>query len=108
MSDCSASPVSRRFPADHPVFAGHFPAHPIVPGALLLDLVLRQVALQRGTPVSTLRIDQAKFLYPVGPDEQVDLSVEPMADEASQRFTLRVGDQTVATGVVTIMRGAAV
>ena len=36
--------LSLNFPATHPVFAGHFPGHPMVPGALLLDAVLHAIA----------------------------------------------------------------
>ena len=32
--------------ADHPAFAGHFPGHPIVPGALILDEVIRRASLR--------------------------------------------------------------
>ena len=36
--------ASRCLLSGHPVFAGHFPAQPIVPGALLLDMVIRHAS----------------------------------------------------------------
>ncbi len=57
---------------DHPVFAGHFPGHPIVPGALLLAEALQ--ALDRaGIATQGSEIASAKFLSPVGPGETVSL-----------------------------------
>jgi 3-hydroxymyristoyl/3-hydroxydecanoyl-(acyl carrier protein) dehydratase len=47
-------------PADHPSAAGHFPGHPIIPGALLLDSILAAIA--PGGPVT---IRGVKFLAPV-------------------------------------------
>jgi acyl-CoA synthetase (AMP-forming)/AMP-acid ligase II len=55
---------------DHPAFAGHFPGHPVLPGVVLLSLVLQALqarpALHQRLGADT-RIDQAKFLAPVGP-----------------------------------------
>lgn len=61
------------FPPEHPVFAGHFPGRPLVPGVLLLDYGLSFAGL---TPD---RVDQVKFLRPVRPAEAV-------------RFRLRSGN----------------
>ncbi|MDD2705196.1 MAG: hypothetical protein PHU07_07685 [Acidocella sp.] len=57
------------FAADHPTAAGHFPANPIIPGALLLDEVLAAIADDRA-----LMIRAAKFLHPVRPGENLTLS----------------------------------
>ncbi|WP_322629404.1 hypothetical protein [Halothiobacillus sp.] len=95
--------ASRCLPSGHPVFAGHFPAQPIVPGALLLDMVIRHASRQLSVAPNCIRIDQAKFLLPVGPDESIDLSLDEGAGTTSHRFTLRVGDKTVASGTITVM-----
>lgn len=97
-----------RFAADHPVFAGHFPGQPIVPGALLLDRVVHHVAEQHAADGQVVVIEQAKFLRPVGPDETVDLDLQTNTDTHTRwRFTLRVGDQTAANGVLSIAEAAA-
>lgn len=75
-------------PADHPVFAGHFPGHPLVPGALLLDWVVERVAAYWQVSSAALRIEQAKFAHPVLPDARVTLDLKPEADRC--RFTLKV------------------
>ncbi len=80
--------TSWRIPADHPVFAGHFPGHPLVPGALLLDWVVERVAAYWQVSSTALRIEQAKFAHPVLPDARVTLDLEPEADRC--RFTLKV------------------
>jgi 3-hydroxyacyl-[acyl-carrier-protein] dehydratase len=58
------------FAADHPIFAGHFPAHPLVPGVYLLQsmwlvLSLGLDSVPRLAGVRTTRF-QAQVLPPCG------------------------------------------
>lgn len=94
----------RCVPVGHPVFAGHFPAQPIVPGALLLDMMIRHASHQLSVAPTAIRIDQAKFLRPVGPGESIDLTLHDPTDTAVHRFTLRVGDHSVASGALSVRR----
>jgi 3-hydroxyacyl-[acyl-carrier-protein] dehydratase len=70
--------------ADHPAFAGHFPGHPIVPGALLIDLAIRAVAQATGRQISA--VAQAKFLSPALPGEALAVVFDVSAD--SVRFDI--------------------
>jgi 3-hydroxyacyl-[acyl-carrier-protein] dehydratase len=63
------------FAQDHPAFAGHFPATPIVPGVLLLAEALERLAEQARVPLRCVRIRNAKFLRPVHPGELVDVEL---------------------------------
>lgn len=76
-----------RFPAAHPVFAGHFPGAPMVPGALLLAVALDALGLAR----PGLEIASAKFLHPVPPEIEVEVR------RTGNRIELRAGDRVVAT-----------
>lgn len=97
--DAPAGDVTLAIPPDHPAFAGHFPGHPVLPGVSLLALVL-QALRQRpdladkvsGTP----RIDNAKFLAPVGPGARLKLSFK--AQGHSVAFEVKDGDTVVARG----------
>jgi 3-hydroxymyristoyl/3-hydroxydecanoyl-(acyl carrier protein) dehydratase len=55
------------FAPDHPTAAGHFPGNPIIPGAVLLDHVMRALDLAGGSFV----IRTAKFLEPVRPGQSI-------------------------------------
>jgi len=84
----SGAQMQWHIPADHPVFSGHFPDHPLVPGALLLDWVVARVAAYWRVAPAVLRIEQAKFLHPVLPDAHITLSLAAEADRC--RFTLNL------------------
>lgn len=110
---CDDTPVrlTREVPADHPVFAGHFPGQPLVPGALLLSEVLEAV---RGVPALAARIGAqptlaaAKFLAPVRPGSTllIDLIPETGASRGL-RFEVRCGEVVAASGRWTPAAGAA-
>ncbi|MDP1650553.1 MAG: AMP-binding protein [Rubrivivax sp.] len=95
----AAGAASFEIAADHPVFAGHFPARPVLPGVVLLSLVM-QALEQRPALRERLgyrpRIDNAKFLAPVGPGAR--LLVDLREHGAGVAFEVRVGDATVARG----------
>ena len=86
-------------PGDHPSAAGHFPANPIIPGALLLDAVVDAVAHNQGN----VTIRNAKFLRPVSHGTALQLRWQ-VQENASFRFECRTGDDalvmsgTLATG----------
>lgn len=54
-------------PVDHPVFAGHFPGQPIVPGVVLLDRAILFGEMLLGKKVASWQVGNAKFLSPVLP-----------------------------------------
>lgn len=96
--------TNRRYwalPDDHPIFPGHFPDQPIVPGALLLDWVVQAVAQRLSRQASQLRIDSAKFLHPVGPNDRVEIILSE--GSGNWRFTLKTDAQTIANGIVSLV-----
>ena len=85
--------------ADHPSFAGHFPAFPVLPGALLLDEMLKAIELTRGIDLKRWHISSAKFLDVVRPRDCLVLEHEASAPGLI-RFTIRVDDRKVASGTL--------
>lgn len=79
-------------PLRHPVFAGHFPEQPLLPGALLLDLIIASW----GAPVAA--VPSVKFQRPVGPGERLTLTFSPAAPGV--RFACTRGAQQVCSGTL--------
>lgn len=88
---------------NHPVFSGHFPGRPIVPGVLLLDRALRQIGAQTGLALAG--IPAAKFLSPAVPGDTLELEYE--VAESVVRFEIRCGVRKVASGRFHIATDAA-
>ncbi len=59
------------FPPTLPMFAGHFPGHPLVPG--VVEVALARFALERARDARyrLVEVTQAKFTAPLGPDEDI-------------------------------------
>lgn len=93
--------LALNFAADHPVFAGHFPGMPIVPGVMLLDAAARAIATDCGFSGGAWQINSVKFLSPLQPDETAMLKFETQAN-GSVRFDIAVGERSIASGSMTL------
>jgi 3-hydroxyacyl-[acyl-carrier-protein] dehydratase len=85
--------------ADHPAYAGHFPALPVLPGAVLLDMVLAALKQAHRLDVTQWQIGVAKFLSAVRPGEPLQLEHE-MTANGIIRFTIRAAQRAVASGTL--------
>lgn len=97
------TPIANFFwPATHPVFAGHFPDHPIVPAALLLAVVEQHATRwlkQQEASVLVTGVTMVKFKRPVGPDQTCTLLCDaPGAD--ALRFRIEVDTALCVTGAL--------
>ena len=67
-----------------PVFKGHFPDHPVVPGVILIEVMAQACLIlgveldptTRDKPVFLAGVDHARFRRPVFPDDQVQVNVK--------------------------------
>jgi 3-hydroxymyristoyl/3-hydroxydecanoyl-(acyl carrier protein) dehydratase len=60
-----------RFGADDPVFAGHFPAHPLLPGVFQLEMTRASAEWALHCPLALNEVSKAKFQRPILPEEIV-------------------------------------
>jgi 3-hydroxymyristoyl/3-hydroxydecanoyl-(acyl carrier protein) dehydratase len=96
-------------PATHPMFAGHFPGNPIVPGAYLIAVVERRAndwLRAAGVASRVSGVGAVKFLRPLRPDEECEIAfAAPTVD--GLRFRLQVDGAPCASGTFTLQAAAA-
>ena len=86
-------------PRDLPCFAGHFPAMPLVPGALLLDWAIAEMMARWGVSVP-ISVKTCKFLQPVLPGDELHLRVGVVDQRAD--FIWTKAAYSACTGVLTL------
>ena len=67
----SGSSFTIRFNPAHPIFTGHFPGYPIVPGACLVQIAQELLSVLVGSPARFTSIRNLKFKQPITPDIEV-------------------------------------
>lgn len=85
-----------RFPASDPVFAGHFPGQPLLPGIFQIEMTRFAAEVTLGRILEIREVVRAKFLRPILPAETIRLSLK-LSEENSilqARATLVAGGQT--------------
>jgi 3-hydroxyacyl-[acyl-carrier-protein] dehydratase len=107
------------FLADDPMFAGHFPGNPIVPGVIITEALAQAAGIAAASgfpetkrPIFLLSaIRTMKFLQAVRPGEEIELRAETIgATEVLVQFKVeaRVNGAVVAEGqlVLSVANGA--
>ncbi|SFR93935.1 FabA-like domain-containing protein [Dyella sp. OK004] len=85
-----------RIAPDHPSLPGHFPGYPLVPGVVLLEQVA--LALRAWRNQRLARVVEAKFVAPLLPAEQAELSL--IENGTRVRFEILRGEVLLARGIV--------
>ena len=105
--------TSKEIKPDEPVFAGHYPGQPIMPGALICESIFQTGAILlskimggmgEGLPVLT-RINNAKFKSIVRPGSTLDIEAE-LVEKVSNAYFMKgrasVGGKTSVTVEFTV------
>ena len=101
----STTTLAWTVPGDHPVFAGHFPGRPIVPGVVLIDRAILLASRLLNRSAITCRIANAKFFSPVGPGETLAFTLTAKAG-GSLQCDIRCGERAVAAATLSFAAGA--
>jgi len=96
----------KKFAANDPVFRGHFPGDPIVPGVLLTEALAQLAGIAAGAPGLRLAAVKAmKFPHAARPEEPIALlAAKAGAVGGMWQFSVeaRVEDRVVAEGVIVL------
>lgn len=88
-------------PVDHPAFAGHFQGAPILPGVVLLDVALENIAQVYNTTLEACEISSVKFLSPVKPGDVLTIEHKTSAN-GTLHFDITADARKVSTGTVVL------
>lgn len=93
-------------------FTGHFPSNPVMPGVLIIEAMAQaSIILFHSSPKNSqnknmvyyLGSVKVRFLHPVIPGDQLEITVEPikvLANIGIVKAHAKVGDKAVAEGEI--------
>jgi 3-hydroxyacyl-[acyl-carrier-protein] dehydratase len=101
-----ASVFEFRFRADDPVFAGHFPNRPLLPGIFQLEMARVATESVLGCPLAVREISKAKFQRPVLPDGimRLELKLSETAEIIQARANFSVQGQAAGETILLLWR----
>jgi 3-hydroxyacyl-[acyl-carrier-protein] dehydratase len=87
------------FPESFAGFDGHFPGHPILPAIVEIMTVVSLVGEHAGIRQRLLAVEDAKFLSPISPDQEILVRCRPRTVKGKllHDAQLTVGDTTAAS-----------
>lgn len=102
--------------AVNPVFQGHFPARPILPGVLLIEAVAQTAAVMMGaaTPDAAMgtallaAVNRFKFFKPVTPGMRLRIETSKLTEAGKMAYivgTVNVEGEKVASGELSVVSG---
>ena len=105
-----------RVDAENPVFQGHFPARPILPGVLMIEAVAQTAAVMMGsaTPAEAMgtallaAVNRFKFFKPVGPGTALRIETTKLTQAGTMACiegTLSAEGEKVASGELSVVSG---
>jgi 3-hydroxyacyl-[acyl-carrier-protein] dehydratase len=102
-----------------PIFSGHFPGKPILPGVLLIEAVAQTAGVMLGSAAGEANkslgeiallaaVNRFKFLKPVMPGQELRVETRKLTEVGQLSYiggTVWVGDEMVATGELSVVSG---
>jgi len=61
--------------AGHIIYSGHFPGHPVTPGAVQLQIIHELLEHHFGKRIQLIALDDCKFLKIVNPEKQEEIRI---------------------------------
>jgi 3-hydroxymyristoyl/3-hydroxydecanoyl-(acyl carrier protein) dehydratase len=95
-----------RFAADDPTFAGHFPAHPLLPGVFQLEMTRAAAEWVLNCSLAVREVRKAKFQRPIFPAEivRLELKLSEAGDSIRAHAGFSVGGQRAGETTMTLCR----
>lgn len=98
-----------RFSPDLPMFGGHFPSDPVLPGVHQIEMVRTTIEAARESSHRIVSVKSAKFRRPISPGEEIVVQVACAEVNGAliAKGTATVGDEVAAQITLTLhMNGA--
>jgi 3-hydroxyacyl-[acyl-carrier-protein] dehydratase len=89
------------FENSHPIFSGHFPGHPVVPGVTMVQILREIMEIQIGRKLRISTGDNLKFLAVINPEEHDQVEVVISYSLSERTYSLNA---TLCAGPVTFFK----
>lgn len=95
-----------KFAATDPLFAGHFPKQPLLPGVFQLEMARLGAEWILGQRLTVREICRAKFLRPIIPAELIRMNLKLSEDKSAigVRASFSVGGQAAGETVLKLRK----
>lgn len=89
------------FEKNHPIFSGHFPGHPVVPGVTMIQTLRELMELHTDRKLRIVTGDNIKFLAIINPEEHREVEVVMTYVQTGDSYTVNA---TLLAGPVTFFK----